>query len=74
MGLDLQLVEPVLDHVADADDADHLAIPEHGQVAEAALGHRLHQVVEAVLGRAGHDLPGHQLADLHLQKLGAVIR
>ena len=46
VALELQLVDPVLDHVADADDADQLPVGDHGHVPDPALGHDLHQVVE----------------------------
>src|SRR5262245_14028260 len=40
--LHVQLVEPLLDHVADAHDAAEPAALDHGKVAHAVVGHAGH--------------------------------
>src|SRR5690242_13251574 len=46
IGFALLLVEAVLDEVADADEADELAVFHHRQVADAVRGHQRHDGVE----------------------------
>ena len=58
----LELLQAMLDHVADADDADHPAVLHHRQMTEPPFGHLAHQPVNAVVRRAGADLLGHQSA------------
>src|SRR5258708_552155 len=71
-GFLLLLVEAVPDEVADADEADELAALHHRQVAHAMRGHHLHDLVDAVRGRAGGDVRRHQLMHLVGECLGAV--
>ena len=40
LGLRLDPVDPVFDQVAYRDEADHLALADHRQVADAAPGHQ----------------------------------
>ena len=51
--------DALLHHVADRDDADEAPVLHHRQVAETALGHRLHHILDAGAPGAGHDLLGH---------------
>src|SRR6476661_9637254 len=60
VALELQLVDVVLDHVADADDPDQPALVDDRHVPDPALGHHLHQLVDvgvlvARLHDCGHD-------------------
>src|SRR5260221_4086990 len=71
-GFLLLLVEAVPDEVADADQAAELAGLHHRQVAHAMRGHHLHDLVDAVGGRAGGDVRRHQLMHLVGECLGAV--
>src|SRR5580704_2656004 len=68
----LDLVEPALDHIADADDADEPAVLDHREVADAAVGHLGHQLGDAVARIAGHHRPAHHLADANRQQVAAV--
>src|SRR5262249_45277337 len=61
MRLVLDLVEPVLDQVANADDAGQPAVVEHRKVADAPVGHLGHQLGDAVFRLAGDDGRGHHL-------------
>lgn len=45
VALGLQLVDPVLDHVADADDADQPVVLDHRHVADPPVRHEAHEVV-----------------------------
>src|SRR5688572_18338729 len=44
--LELELVDAVLDHVADADDAGQPPVLEDGDVTDPVLGHHLHELGE----------------------------
>src|SRR5262245_46588405 len=52
VGLQLQLVQPVLDDVTDADDALEPSIDDHRQVPHAQPRHPAHHFLEVVVGRA----------------------
>src|SRR5580704_14123551 len=71
-GLQLDFVEAVLDHVADADEARQLAVAEHGKVADAPLGHERHQIRDPVLRTAGDYGLGHELFNAALERRRAV--
>src|ERR1700730_13946163 len=73
-GFFFHLVEPVFDHVADRDDAGETAALDHGQMAELALGHALHQARDGFRLVAGHHLAGHHLPDLLLERSRPVRR
>ena len=45
----LQLIEPALDHVADAHDTDKPAFVDDRDVADALPGHRQHQIFQSVM-------------------------
>src|SRR5690242_1061116 len=62
----LHLVEPVLDHVANTNDADEDAVRHHGNVTDTAFGHHRHEIADAVVRRAGEDTPRHQRVDRHI--------
>src|SRR6476660_7975863 len=42
--LELELADPALDHVPDADHTGEHAVDDHGHVPYPAVGHRLHQL------------------------------
>src|SRR6478672_2623944 len=67
VALELELADAVLHHVTDADDAGQLSVGDHRDVPDAVLGHRLHEVGEAVVARAGAHVGGHDLADGRLE-------
>src|SRR5579883_3263843 len=69
----LDLVEPALDQVADADDAGEHAVAQHREMADAAAGHLGHQVAGAVARVAGHHLAAHHLDHLARQQLAAPV-
>src|SRR6056297_3437955 len=52
-----------LDHIAYGDDADELAILDHGHVAEATVGHARKYRIRAVLTRTADRIAGHHLVD-----------
>src|ERR1700722_12743133 len=58
----LDLVEPALDQIADADDAAQPAVAHHWKVADAPVGHLGHQLRDAVVGAAGHGRLCHHIA------------
>src|SRR6056297_729217 len=58
-----QLLQAGLDHIAYGDDADELAILDHGHVAEAAVGHARQHRIRAVLTRTADRIAGHHLVD-----------
>ena len=43
-----QIIQPVLNHVAHADNASQLAIAKHRHMAHAMAGHQAHQVGEII--------------------------
>src|SRR5262245_16199923 len=74
LGLGPGLFQPRLDDVADRDQAQQLAAMHHRQVAEAPVGHGLHDLVDRIVGIAGDDIARHHLARLELERPGAVRR
>jgi hypothetical protein len=56
------LGDHVLHQVADGDEAHQLAFVEHGQVAEAVLGHQRQAFLGRAIGAHVHHLRGHDLA------------
>src|SRR4029077_6127209 len=56
-----------LDDVADRDQADHLTVLDHGQVAELAERHHLHEPADRVGLAAADDLARHHRADRLIQ-------
>src|SRR3954464_14846120 len=61
-GLALDVLDAPLDDVADRDDAVELAVLLDRDMAEAASGHDLHDLVDAVAFGAAPDLGGHRVA------------
>ncbi len=59
VALGLQVGDAVLDHVADADDRFQLPIDDHGDVADAELGHGVLEGTELVLGGTRRHLARH---------------
>ena len=54
-----QIIQPVFNHVAYADNASQLAVAKHRHVAHAMAGHQAHQVGEIIPeGRGGAALAG----------------
>src|SRR5437899_12252973 len=72
--LALDVVEPLLHHVA---DADHPAQPpvllDHWNVANAPVGHQRHDRAHPVVARARVHLLGHHAADALAQHCGTVL-
>src|SRR6202035_4024378 len=66
-------VEPVLDDVADADDAAQPAVLDHREMADAAVRHFRHQLVDGIRQLASHHPPGHHLGDVERQQSGSVV-
>src|SRR4051812_50053563 len=61
--LALDVVEPLLDHVADAGHAAQPAVlPDHRDVTDAPVGHQRHEPAHSVAARAGEPLLGHHAA------------
>src|SRR5688572_2668854 len=59
----LELAEPMLDHIADADDAAERACRiHHRNVADPALGHDRHELADCVPCLAGDHTLGHHRA------------
>ena len=48
-GLVFDFVEPVLDDVADADNAAQAAVPDYREMADAAVRHFGHQLVDGII-------------------------
>ena len=68
------LCQPRLDDVADRDHAQQLAMAHHRHMAETAVGHGLHDVVDRVVGITGDDVAGHHMARFEIEGGGAVQR
>src|SRR5690606_40497226 len=62
----LELVEPGLDDVPDADDAGQPAVHDDRQVADPPVGHRPGERLELVLRAAGDGRGGHEVADVEV--------
>src|SRR3546814_6076790 len=73
-GLQLEVVEAALDHVADADDAAQLSLVDDRHMAYPVQGHRRHDEFDSVGRPARHHLARHQIGDAPVQQLGAVFR
>src|SRR3954447_1960955 len=72
--LALDVVEPLLHHVADTDHSAQPAILlHHRNVTDAPVGHQRHERTHPVLARAGEHLLGHHAADTLAQDVDAVI-
>src|SRR5690606_25534474 len=70
--LALELREPVLHHVADRYDAGEPPAIEHRHMAEAVLGHALHEVRDRLVFRAGHHVARHGAGDRLRQHITAM--
>ena len=66
--LALHLLQPMLDHVADRDDAGEPALLDHRQMAEFARRHPLHDRADGVRRAAGRDLAGHHLGQRQVER------
>src|ERR1051326_8191306 len=71
--LELDLVKPVLDEIADADDAAEPPIGDDRQMPHAPVRHLGHQLLHGVTRRAGHNLARHDLVDTARQQLGTAV-
>src|SRR3954447_25594654 len=71
--LEFDLVEAVLDEIADADDAAQPPVGYDRKMADAPTGHLRHQFADRVAGIAGGDVEGHDLVDLARQEVGAFV-
>ena len=63
LDLEALLLRLELDEVADRDHADEGAAVGDGRVADAAVGHQRHALLDARVGRDADDGSGHDLAD-----------
>jgi hypothetical protein len=70
----LNLFEPLLDNVTDADDAAKCSIVDYGQVSDALERHHLHQIDQPIIRQAGLDFTGHQLTDRKCQQSVGIFR
>jgi hypothetical protein len=68
----LGLGQARLHDVADRDQPDQLAALHDGQMAEAAGGHHLHDLLDRGVGVAGHDIARHDVRRLERQGRRAV--
>src|SRR5215472_8879651 len=71
-GLVFDLVEPVLDQIADADDAAKPPVLHDGEVTNAPACHLRHQFADALGRIASDDRPGHDLRHTQGQQAGTV--
>ena len=56
VGLTLQILQTVLDYIADADDTGEIAVAQHRHVADAMAGHQLHHATDTLVrGHRGLD-------------------
>ena len=67
------LFETRLHDVADGDEAQQFAVANDRQVTEATARHQLHDMVDRIVGVAGHDIAGHDAVRLEFQGGGAVL-
>ena len=73
VGLDLFFVEPMLHQIADADETDEPSVFHDRQMADAVGRHDRHHGVDAVIGRAGGDIRGHEFVNFMIEGLGTVL-
>jgi hypothetical protein len=57
-GLELQIVQTMLDHIADADDTGELAVAQHRHVAHAMARHQVHHAIDTVVCGFRRSRPG----------------
>src|SRR6516164_710025 len=69
-----QIIQPVFNHVAYADNASQLAVAKHRHVAHAMMGHQAHQVGEIIAKGRGDQAMRHDLLYLHRRNWLAVLR
>src|SRR5919106_621770 len=69
-GLELQLVQPMLHRIPDADQAREPAAFEHGQVPYPVPRHQAEHAGQAVLRATRDDVAGHDVADPDLGRFG----
>ena len=60
-----QIIQPVLNHVAYADNASQFAVAKHRHVAHAMAGHQAHQVGEIILKGCRDQAVRHDVLYLH---------
>jgi hypothetical protein len=53
IGFKFQVIQPVLNDIANADDPRQLPVVKHRHVAHAVAGHQFHHPVEIVVGSHG---------------------
>src|SRR5215472_17627031 len=69
-----QIIYPVFNHVADADNASQLAVAKHRHVAHAMAGHQAHQAGEIIPEGRGDQAVRHDVLYLHRGDWFAVLR
>ncbi|HMA72103.1 MAG TPA: hypothetical protein VKP67_11525 [Xanthobacteraceae bacterium] len=69
-----QFFQPLLDDIADADDADKFAVGKDGQMPHAVICHQAHSALQAIArGNCDHCL-GHDIQNRHGERLLTVAR
>jgi hypothetical protein len=73
-GFNLQLgvIQSLLDHVTDADEADKLTVINNRKMANSSLGHDVHDLGYGVMARATANIPGHHITDFLRQDIRSV--
>src|SRR6476646_10271943 len=66
--LQLDLLEPTLDSIADANNASQLTLLNHRQVPTPALRHLHHDALKRVCAAACDDLTSHQVFGLECEQ------
>jgi hypothetical protein len=69
VGLELQILQTVLDYIPDADDSGELAIAQHRHVAHAMARHELHHAIDTLVGGDGD----HAVCMISFTSIGAVL-
>src|SRR5262249_4840695 len=72
--LQLDLFQPTLDRIANANDTNQLTLLNHRQVPNPALRHLHHRAFERIFASARDDLTSHQVLGLECEQGSAVIR
>ena len=67
--LQLGVVQSLLDHVTDADHANHLAVIDDGKMADPSLSHDVHDLSYGVMARAAANIRGHHITDFLRQDI-----
>jgi hypothetical protein len=69
-----QIIQPVLNHIAYADNASQLAVVNHRHVTHVMAGHQAHEVSEIIPEGRGYQTVRHDVLYLHGRDWLAVLR